>query len=159
MPKQKYTLRSFAGGINTVRDPRDLGENEASQIDNLSIDALGKIKSAGTLNAHSVNPSIPGGSALAKYISVATARLDQGTSNPGTATGRTNKGGGFNLFYFESDHSKKHEFNDNASVAYTISVSGATHNISFVNPQNSDISATAAVSPADADSGGSGSSA
>ena len=159
MPKQKYTLRSFAGGINTVKDPRDLEENEASQIDNMSIDAQGKIKSAGTLNAHSVNPSIPSGTALTKYISVATARLDQGTSNPGTATGRSNKGGGFNLFYFESDHSKKHEFNDNASVTYTISVSGATHNISFVAPQNSDVTGTAAVSPADADSGGSGSSA
>ena len=72
MPKQKYTLRSFAGGINTVKDPRDLEENEASQIDNMSIDALGKIKSAGSLQAHNANPSVSGGTALAKYISVAT---------------------------------------------------------------------------------------
>ena len=125
----------------------------------MSIDAMGKIKSAGSLQAHGANPSVSGGTALAKYISVATARLDQGTSNPGTATGRTNRGGGFNLFYFESDHSKKHEFNDNASVSYTVGVTGATHNISFFSPQNSDVTGTAAVSPADADSGGSGSSA
>ena len=44
MPRQQYTIRSFAGGINTVRDPRDISENEASRIDNMSIDALGKIK-------------------------------------------------------------------------------------------------------------------
>jgi len=159
MPKQQYTLRSFAGGMNTVKDPRDIPENEASQIDNMSIDSLGKIKSAGNLNAHSVNPSIPSGSALTNYISVATARLDQGTSNPGTATGRTNKGGGFNLFYFESDHSKKHEFNDNASVTYTIGVTGATHNISFVDPQNTGITGTDTAKPADTETGGSGSSA
>ena len=43
MPKQQYTIRSFSGGINTVKDPRDLAESEVSRIDNMSIDAQGKI--------------------------------------------------------------------------------------------------------------------
>jgi hypothetical protein len=158
MPKQRYTLRSFAGGINTVKDPRDLAENEASQIDNMSIDALGKIKSAGSLVAHSVNPSVPTGTALTKYISVATASLDnRSNSSPGTAGGRTNKGGGFNLFYFESDHSRKNEFNDDSSLTFTVGFSG-TRNISFINPQNSDITGVAAEPPGGADVGGAGGS-
>ena len=157
MPKQKYTLRSFAGGINTVRDPRDLAENEASRIDNMSIDAQGKIKSSGSLVAHSVNPSLPSGTALSKFISVATASLDNySNSSPGTATGRTNKGGGFNLFYFESDHSRKNEFNDNSALTFTVGFSG-TRNISFVNPQNSDITGVGAEPPGGSDSGGAGS--
>ena len=158
MPKQKYTLRSFAGGINTVRDPRDLAENEASQIDNMSIDALGKIKSAGSLVAHSVNPSVPTGTALTKYISVATASLDnRSNSAPATETGRTNRGGGFNLFYFESDHSRKNEFNDDSSLTFTVGFSG-TRNISFINPQNSDITGVAAEPPGGTDVGGAGGS-
>ena len=99
MPKQQYTIRSFSGGINTVKDPRDLAESEVSRIDNMSIDAQGKIKSAGAFNTHDVNPSNPGGSALTKYISTCTASLDnRSNSSPGTATGRSNKGGGFKLF-------------------------------------------------------------
>ena len=158
MPKQRYTLRSFAGGINTVRDPRDLDENEASQIDNMSIDALGKIKSAGSLVAHSVNPSLPTGTALTKYISVATASLDnRSDSAPATVTGRTNKGGGFNLFYFESDHSRKNEFNDDSALTFTVGFSG-TRNISFINPQSSDITGVAAEPPGGTDVGGAGGS-
>ena len=157
MPKQRYTLRSFAGGINTVRDPRDLAENEASQIDNMSIDAQGKIKSAGSLVAHSVNPSLPSGTALTKFISVATASLDnRSNSSPGTASGRTNKGGGFNLFYFESDHSRKNEFNENAALTFTVGIAG-TRNIWFVNPQNSDTTGIGAEPPGGSDSGGAGS--
>jgi len=158
VPKQRYTLRSFAGGINTVRDPRDLAENEASQIDNMSIDALGKIKSAGSLVAHSVNPSLPTGNALTKFISVATASLDnRSDSAPQTVTGRTNKGGGFNLFYFESDHSRKNEFNDDSALTFTVGFSG-TRNISFINPQSSDITGVAAEPPGGTDVGGAGGS-
>tara|TARA_X000001388_G_C2175077_1_gene101341 strand:- start:162 stop:632 length:471 start_codon:yes stop_codon:yes gene_type:complete len=144
MPRQQYTIRSFAGGVNTVRDPRDISENEASRIDNMSIDALGKIKSAGTLAEHRASPS-SGGSNLPKYISVVNSSLDnRSDSNPGTSTGRTNKGGGFNLFYFESDHSRKNEFNDNSSQTFTVGTSSG--NIWFVNPQNSDVSGTATKS-------------
>ena len=157
MPKQRYTLRSFSGGINTVRDPRDLAENEASQIDNMSIDAQGKIKSAGSLVAHSVNPSLPGGTALTKFISVATASLDNySNSAPGTSAGRTNRGGGFNLFYFESDHSRKNEFNEDAALSFTVGIAG-TRNIWFVNPQDSATTGVGAEPPGDSDLGGAGS--
>jgi len=157
MPKSKYTLRSFAGGINTLRDPRDLADNESSQIDNMSIDAQGKIKSAGSFYTHRTNPTNTSATSLVKAISTATASLDnRSNSSPGTATGRTNKGGGFNLFYFESDHSKRSEWNDNESATYTVGASNG--NIWFVNPQNSDVTGTLAVSPSDSDDGGSGSS-
>ena len=47
MPKQKYIIRDFSGGMNTKRDPRDLAENESSLLINMSVDAIGKIKTAG----------------------------------------------------------------------------------------------------------------
>ena len=82
---------------------------------------------------------------MPKYISVVNSSLDnRSDSNPGTSTGRTNKGGGFNLFYFESDHSRKNEFNDNSSQTFTVGTSSG--NIWFVNPQNSDVSGTATKS-------------
>jgi|TARA_R100000458_G_C8254821_1_gene231083 hypothetical protein len=142
MPRQKYTIRSFAGGVNTVKDPRDISENEASRIDNMSIDALGKIKSAGALADHRASPS-SGGANLSKYISIVTASLDnRSDSSPGLTSGRTNRGGGFNLFYFESDHSRKNEFNEDSSQTFTVGAS--TGNIWFVNPQNSNVTGTSA---------------
>jgi len=47
LPKQKYIIRDFSGGMNTKRDPRDLAENESSLLINMSVDAIGKIKTAG----------------------------------------------------------------------------------------------------------------
>ena len=47
MPKQKLIIREFSGGMNTKRDPRDLAENESSLLINMSVDAIGKIKTAG----------------------------------------------------------------------------------------------------------------
>ncbi len=159
MPKQQYTIRSFSGGINTVKDPRDLAESEVSRIDNMSIDAQGKIKSAGAFNTHDVNPSNPGGSALTKYISTCTASLDnRSNSSPGTATGRSNKGGGFNLFYFECDHSRKNEFNDDNTATFTVGTTDDSRNVWFVNPQNSNVTSNAATPAGDAPASGSSSS-
>ena len=109
MPKQLYTINKFDAGINTVKDARDLTEPESSAITNMAVDAQGKIKSAGTLTGHLSNPSDVGGSNLSKYISSHTARLEIGTSAPGTASGRLSLGGGYNFFYFESDHSRDSE--------------------------------------------------
>ena len=47
MAKQKLIIRDFSGGMNTKRDPRDLAENESSLLINMSVDAIGKIKTAG----------------------------------------------------------------------------------------------------------------
>ena len=93
MPKQRYTIRDFSGGMNSKRDPRDLQENECAFIQNMSIDALGKIKTAGKLYAHIENQD--GSTDLAEYIVEQTAGF----------TG----GGGYGLFYFESDHSRTPE--------------------------------------------------
>jgi len=136
MPKQYYTLRSFARGMNSLKDPRDIRDDEASFISNMSIDAQGKIKTAGALHLHSVDPSNAAGT-LSNYISTVTAQLDQGTP--------TNRGGGYNLAYFESDHSRKNEFNDDGTTTFTVGV--AVGNISFIDPQNTDIYSPATVAP------------
>ena len=93
MPKQYYTIRDFSGGINSRQDPRDLKENECAWIENMSIDSLGKIKTAGKLYAHIENQD--GTTDLSEYIVERTANL--------------NGGGGYGLFYFESDHSRDSE--------------------------------------------------
>jgi len=89
VPKQYYTIRDFSGGINSRQDPRDLKENECSWIENMSIDSLGKIKTAGKLYAHIEDQD--GSTDLSEYIVARVANL--------------NGGGGYGLFYFESDHS------------------------------------------------------
>ena len=93
MPKQRYVIRDFSGGMNSKRDSRDLQENECAFIQNMSIDALGKIKTAGKLYTHIENQD--GSTDLGEYIVERTAGL----------TG----GGGYGLFYFESDHSRDSE--------------------------------------------------
>ena len=93
MPKQRYTIRDFSGGMNSKRDSRDLQENECAFIQNMSIDALGKIKTAGKLYAHIENQD--GSTDLSEYIVEQTAGF----------TG----GGGYGLFYFESDNSRDSE--------------------------------------------------
>ena len=85
MPKQMYTIRDWAGGMNNRKDPRDLPPNEFSVIENMSIDALGKIKTIGGLFAHSVKST--GTSSLSEYLVEATCNI--------------NGGGGYGLFYFE----------------------------------------------------------
>tara|TARA_R110000744_G_scaffold326424_2_gene432202 strand:- start:88 stop:552 length:465 start_codon:yes stop_codon:yes gene_type:complete len=146
MPKQLYTINKFDAGINTVKDARDLAESESSAITNMAVDAQGKIKSAGSFVGHIANPSDTGGSNLTKYISGHTARLEIGTSAPGTITGRLNLGGGYNFFYFESDHSIFDDI-DNTGSEYTIG--SANGNISFGNPQNTSIDGVATSSSAD----------
>ena len=94
MPKQRYTIRDWSGGSNNRRDPRDIAENECSLIQNMSIDALGKIKTAGGLYAHVEGSD--GTTNLSEYIVERTATL----------TGS----GGYGLFYFESDHSRDNEY-------------------------------------------------
>ena len=124
MPKQRYIIRDFSGGMNSKRDSRDLQENECAFIQNMSIDSLGKIKTAGKLYAHIEDQD--GSTDLGEYIVERTAGL----------TG----GGGYGLFYFESDHSKA---SDN-TIIYTvgstelaIGTTNANGNISFVKAETS----------------------
>jgi len=129
MPKQYYTIRSFAKGMNTRRDPRDIAEDEAQFIENMSIDSLGKIKSAGSLYGHNVNHIGSGTTGVGdgKYIAV------RGGENADVAV--INGSGGYNLFYFESDHSALSEnFITTTDGTATLNIGSDDGEISFGNP-------------------------
>ena len=89
MPKQYLSIRDWSGGINTRRDPRDIAENEFVLIQNMSVDALGKVKTSGKFYPHI--ESQDGSTDLTEYIVERTANLVGS--------------GGYGFFYFESDHS------------------------------------------------------
>ena len=108
MAKQYYTIKSFAKGMNNLRDPRDIQEDEANFIQNMSIDSIGKIKSAGGFYSHGVSDNSAGSIADGRYIA------DRGGS--GTNAISIVGSGGYNMFYFESDH----------SVNYDNSIAGRT---------------------------------
>lgn len=91
MPKQIYTLRQFQGGMSNRRDPRDIKEHESSYIRNMSIDSLGKIKTAGGLYDH--KEGADGTTDLPEYIPGCTANLS------GI--------GGYGMFYFQADHGRE----------------------------------------------------
>jgi len=47
MPKQMYTLNNFSGGINNLKDPRDLAANELANGVDIMIDQQGAIRTRG----------------------------------------------------------------------------------------------------------------
>ncbi len=117
MPKQYYTIRDWSGGINIRRDPRDLKENESTSIQNMSIDALGKIKTAGKLYPHVEDQD--GSTDLSEYIVERTANLVGS--------------GGYGLFYFESDHGRDNTQTINETKSGTALAIGTSNGeISFV---------------------------
>ena len=117
MPKQRLTIRDWSGGINNRQDPRDIRDNECSFIENMSIDALGKIKTIGKFYAHSKDQD--GSTTLSEYIPEVVANL--------------NGGGGYGLFYFESDHSGVSEQTITETKSGTALALGTSNgNISFV---------------------------
>jgi len=117
MPKQYLTISDWSGGMNNRRDPRDIPSNQSSLIENMSIDSIGKIKTLGGLYSQSV--LVTGAGALSEYISEATCNL--------------NGGGGYGLFYFESDHSGNPEQTITETKSGTaLSVGTSNGNISFV---------------------------
>lgn len=123
MPKQFYTIRDWSGGMNNRKDPRDLRENEYSFIENMSIDALGKIKTIGGLydkNADSDGDT--SSTPLTEHFVTRTANI----------TG----GGGYGLYYFESDHSKNADQTITETKSGTALAIGTSNgNISFVRVQ------------------------
>jgi len=97
MPKQRLTIRDWSGGLNNRQDPRDIKPNESSFIQNMSIDALGKIKTAGGLFANLADSDGDTSSTpLTEYIVNRTCNIVSS--------------GGYGLFYFESDHSRDNEY-------------------------------------------------
>ena len=87
MPKQLYKISDFSGGMNNVQDPRDIKDNEMSFVKNFALDQRGALKTAGSLQAANYFNGVTG---LAKYVSTRTTEISGG--------------GGYSLFYFESDH-------------------------------------------------------
>ena len=136
MPKQQLTIRDWSGSINNRQDPRDIKPNECSFIQNMSIDALGKIKTAGGLfdnlaDSDGDTSSTP----LTEYIVNRTAEI--------------NGSGGYGLFYFESDHSRDSEQTITETKSGTaLAIGTAVGNITFVLVQTStDIPADESESP------------
>ena len=136
MPKQRLTIRDWSGGINNRQDPRDIRDNESSFIQNMSIDALGKIKTAGGLfdnlaDSDGDTSSTP----LTEYIVNRTAGIEGS--------------GGYGLFYFESDHSRDSDQTITETKSGTaLAIGTAVGNITFVLVQTStDVPADESESP------------
>ena len=136
MPKHQLTIRDWSGGINNRQDPRDIKPNESSFIQNMSIDALGKIKTAGGLfdnlaDSDGDTSSTP----LTEYIVNRTAEI--------------NGSGGYGLFYFESDHSRDSEQTITETKSGTaLAIGTAVGNITFVLVQTTtDVPADESESP------------
>jgi hypothetical protein len=119
MPQSQHMIRDWSGGLNNRQDPRDIRDNESSFIQNMSIDSLGKIKTAGGLFANLADSdgdisSTP----LTEYI---VNRICSIVNS-----------GGYGLFYFESDHSRDSEQTITETKSGTALVIGtAIGNINF----------------------------
>ena len=136
MPKQRLMIGDWSGGINNRQDPRDIRDNESSFIQNMSIDALGKIKTAGGLFANLADSDgDTSSSPLTEYIVNRTAEI--------------NGSGGYGLFYFESDHSRDSEQTITETKSGTaLAIGTAVGNITFVLVQTTtDVPADESESP------------
>ena len=120
MPKQKYIIRDFSGGMNTKRDPRDLAENESSLIVNMSIDAIGKIRTSGGMYPHIRAFNAAGN--ISPYIPDASVNLAHTT--PGS-------GGGYGAFYFESDYNLSNLVITETKSGTPLVIGTSNGNISF----------------------------
>ena len=52
MPKQTLNINRFEGGLNTDTDPRDLKDNEFSELKGAYIDKPGRIRTAGSVSQY-----------------------------------------------------------------------------------------------------------
>lgn len=126
MAKLYYNIKSFSRGINNDADPRDIQRDEFAYLKNFSIDSQGQLKSSGSLFGH--NFSSLGGAILPSsyYISK--------KGGAGVLKSTLSGGGGYNLFYFESDHGQTYKY----SVTHqTSDGSNADGEITFTNPKTS----------------------
>ena len=82
MAKQRFTMNNFSGGINSVKDSRDIAVNEFAHLDGFGIDQDGAL-----------NPTI--------YITDHAGLISN--SNIEEVAASINKSGGNNLAYMESD--------------------------------------------------------
>jgi hypothetical protein len=57
MPRAFYNMNDFSGGLNDAVDPRDVGENELSEVNNVVMDKRRSIRPMGGDVAHTEVPS------------------------------------------------------------------------------------------------------
>ena len=124
MPKQTFKIEGFHGGLNSNSDPRDVRDIESPSLKDVAIDSVGKIKPQGGLYGHGVGHDGTGSVPDGKYIA------DRGGSGDDAAV--LVGSGGYNLFYFESDHS----IADEESISHTTSdgTNDTDGEITFINP-------------------------
>jgi len=96
MPKLYYNIKSFSRGINNDVDSRDIQKDEFAYLKNFSIDSEGQLKSCGSLFGHWASPL---GGAILPSSTYISRRGGIGYLQPSLSGA-----GGYNLFYFESDH-------------------------------------------------------
>lgn len=120
MAKQKYIIRDFSGGMNTKRDPRDLAENESSLLINMSVDAIGKLKTAGGFYPHIRSFNTLGN--MTVYIPDASVNLKHTTPI---------SGGGYGAFYFESDYNLSNLVITETKSGTPLVIGTSNGNISF----------------------------
>ena len=100
MPKQILQIKDFSGGLNTLRDPADIADNELQVIENLSVKTQGSITPA-YLNTDSTNN---------KITDYNNSHIDDIQA-------------GYGLGYFEFDHVR-----DPVTVTQTSSITGDDDN-------------------------------
>ena len=88
MPKQIHTLNNFSGGINNLKDPRDLSQNELANAVDVMLDKQGVIRTRGgeagyesTINDRAA--TIAAGYGLAVFESDFGARTYSSTGTAG----------------------------------------------------------------------------
>ena len=129
MPKQIHTLNNFSGGINNLKDPRDLSQNELANAVDVMLDKQGVIRTRGgeadynsTINDRGA--TISAGYGLAVFESDFGART---YSSTGTA-------GAESIDFIDKDiielRSKANEA-DQFPVGSVISVTGSALNNGF----------------------------
>ena len=100
MPKQIFQIKDFSGGLNTLKDPADIANNELQDIENLRVDKQGSI-SAAYINTDSTNNKV------SAYNSSHISTIEAG----------------YGLGYLETDHVR-----DPVTVSQTSSIAGDDDN-------------------------------
>jgi len=83
--KQRFTMNNFAGGINSVKDPRDIAINEFAFLQGFVVDQDGALR-----------PMITGPTSTAHDGKFTNTSIDEVNTS-------IKKSGGNNLTYMESD--------------------------------------------------------
>ena len=86
MPKKKYVMNNFNGGINNDADPRDIAENQFAELQNVAVDEMGKIIVLGDIGTtyKSITGAITGaGTGVFALSTDHTGLLDGVIATPG----------------------------------------------------------------------------